>query len=66
MLLTRSDNDAINDIRLALIQSQPLGGERCYRQIEKMAERRESKPGGRPRVQPEGSDDLASQGELEL
>jgi putative transposase len=46
------DGAAIDDIRLALNQSQPLGNERFYAQIEKMTGvRREAKPRGRPRVQ---------------
>ena len=45
------DNEAINDIRLALNQSQPLGNSRFYMKIEAMTgQRREAKPRGRPRV----------------
>lgn len=61
------DNEAIGDIRLALNQSQPLGNERFYRYVEQMTgQRRESKPRGRPRVAPEGDNNMAGQGELEL
>ncbi len=42
---------AIDDIRLALNQSQPLGNERFYATIEQMMGiRREAGPRGRPRV----------------
>jgi len=45
------DRDAIDDIRLALHQSQPLGNERFYAKIEQMTGiRRETRPRGRPRV----------------
>ena len=45
------DRAAIDDIRLALNQSQPLGNERFYAKIEQMTGiRREAKPRGRPRV----------------
>jgi putative transposase len=48
------DRAAINDIRLALNQSQPLGNERFYAQIEKTTGiRREAKPRGRPRLEEE-------------
>ena len=61
------DDEAISDIRLALNQSQPLGNERFYQHIEQMTgQRRESKPRGRPRVAPEGDNNVAGQGELEL
>jgi putative transposase len=61
------DDEAISDIRLALNQSQPLGNERFYQQIEQMTgQRRESKPRGRPRATPEGDNNMAGQGELEL
>ena len=43
------DRDAIDDIRLALNQNQPLGNERFYATIEQMTGiRRETKPRGRP------------------
>lgn len=45
------DKEAVDDIRLALGQNQPLGNERFYARIEKLAgQRREAKPQGRPRV----------------
>ena len=44
------DRAAIDDIRLALNQNQPLGNERFYAKIEKMTGvRREAKPRGWPR-----------------
>jgi putative transposase len=46
------DRAAIDDIRLALNQSQPLGNARFYAKIEQMmGQRREPKPRGRPRVE---------------
>ena len=48
---TPLDKAAIDDIRLALNQNQPLGNQRFYARIEKLTgERREAKPRGRPRV----------------
>ncbi len=45
------DQAAIDDIRLALNQNQPLGDNRFYSQIERMTgERREARPRGRPRI----------------
>ena len=47
---TELEHVAINDIRLALHQCQPLGNARFYAQIERMTGvRRESRPRGRPR-----------------
>ena len=44
-------SDAIDDIRLALNQNQPLGNSRFHAQIErKLGERREARPRGRPRL----------------
>lgn len=61
------DNEAINDIRLALNQSQPLGNERFYQHIEQMTgQRRESKPRGRPRVAADEENIVVNQGELAL
>ena len=58
---------AIDDIRLALNQSQPLGNERFYAKIAKMAGvRREAKPRGRPRLETMGNDVIEGQGALEL
>ena len=46
------DNKAIDDIRLALNQNQPLGSSRFYARIEAMTgQRREAKPRGRPSLQ---------------
>ncbi len=48
---TQLDKEAVDDIRLALGQNQPLGNERFYVRIEKLTgQRREAKPQGRPRV----------------
>ena len=45
------DEAAIDDIRLALNQNQPLGNSRFHAQIErKTGERREPRPRGRPRL----------------
>jgi len=45
------DREAIDDIRLALNQGQPVGDDRFYAKIEQMTGiRREAKPRGRPRV----------------
>lgn len=45
------DRDAIDDIRLAINQNQPLGNERFCAKIEQMTGiRREAKPRGRPRM----------------
>jgi putative transposase len=50
------DDEAIDDIRLAINQNQPLGNSRFYSQIEKrLGERREARPRGRPFVErPDG------------
>ena len=46
------DRAEIDDIRLALNQSQPLGNARFYAKIEQMTgQRREARPRGRPRVE---------------
>jgi putative transposase len=48
---TKLDHAAIDDMRLALNQNQPIGNERFYATIEKMTgERREAKRQGRPRL----------------
>ena len=50
--LLQLDRAAIDDIRLALNQSQPLGNARFYAKIERMtALRREARPRGRPRLE---------------
>jgi len=47
----RLDGAVIDDIRLALHQSQPLGNARFHAKIERMTGiRREPKPRGRPRI----------------
>jgi REP-associated tyrosine transposase len=67
MFRTQLDREAIDNIRLALNQSQPLGNERFYQHIEKMTgQRREGKARGRPRVRSDSDDDMLNQGELEL
>lgn len=62
------DKAAIDDIRLALNQNQPLGNSRFYDKIEAMTgQRREAKPRGRPRVRRDGSSpNEKGQGELGL
>jgi putative transposase len=62
------DSKAIDDIRLALNQNQPLGNSRFYAKIEAMTgQRREAKPRGRPRVHNEDAPAKdAGQGELRL
>ncbi len=48
------DEMAIDDIRLALNQNQPLGDNRFTARIEQVTgERREARPRGRPRKQSE-------------
>ena len=60
------DRGAVDDIRLALNQSQPLGNARFYAKIEQMTgQRREARPRGRPRVEPE-RDGTASPGQMRL
>jgi putative transposase len=50
------DRPALEDIRLALNQNQPLGNERFYAKIEKLTgARREAKPRGRPRIEAEAT-----------
>jgi len=62
------DRPAIEDIRLALNQSQPLGNERFFARIERMTGiRREAKPRGRPRREEDARHPLPEgQGELGL
>lgn len=62
------DSKAIDDIRLALNQNQPLGNSRFHAQIEAITgQRREAKPRGRPRVQhDESAPGGGEQGELGL
>jgi putative transposase len=60
------DRGAIDDIRLALNQNQPLGNERFYAKIEQMTGvRREIKARGRPRLaSPQDEPTQVGQGEL--
>jgi putative transposase len=62
------DREAIDDIRLALNQNQPMGNERFHARIEKMTGiRRQAKPRGRPRLEPVAkSAAVEGQGELAL
>jgi putative transposase len=61
------DGAAIDDIRLALNQSQPLGNARFYAKIESMTGvRREAKPRGRPRSETVDGGKIEEQGALEL
>jgi len=61
------DQAAIDDIRLALNQNQPLGNERFLARIEKVTGmRREARPRGRPRSEDAGGSVLPGQGELSL
>ena len=49
------DGAAIDDIRLALNQNQPLGNARFYAKIEKATGvRRQARPRGRPRMEADG------------
>jgi len=61
------DQAAIDDIRLALNQNQPLGNERFLARIERVTGmRRETRPRGRPRSEDAGASVLPGQGELSL
>lgn len=61
------DRDAINNIRRALSQSQPVSNERFNAEIEKMAgQLREGKPMGRPRLPLEAEQGRIGQEGLEL
>ena len=61
------DRAAIEDIRLALTQSQPLGNARFYAKIESMTGvRREAKPRGRPRNETAEGGVIEGQGALGL
>lgn len=64
---TQLDKAAVDDIRLALNQNQPLGNERFYARIEKLTgQRREAKPQGRPRASSGEAAPDEGQGELGL
>ena len=61
------DRAAIDDIRLALNQNQPLGNNRFYAKIERMTGvRREARPRGRPRLEDAAPSAVEGQGKLEL
>ena len=61
------ETDAVDDIRLALNQNQPLGNNRFHTQIaKKLGERREARPRGRPRLEENKLDVLPGQGRLVL
>jgi putative transposase len=61
------DGAAIDDIRLALNQSQPLGNARFYAKIESMTGvRREARPRGRPRSETNEGSQVEGQGAFEL
>ena len=62
------DQDAINDIRLALNQNQPLGDSRFHATIHEMTGvRRAARPRGRPRAEESVSDaTMPGQGELKI
>ncbi len=65
--LFRAELDAavVDDIRLALNQSQPLGDSRFYARVARAAgERREARPRGRPRVLGRNATGNGAQGEL--
>lgn len=61
------DCAAIDDIRLAMNQNQPLGNAGFYAEIEMLTGiRREAKPRGRPRLERDGNSKAEGQGTLEL
>lgn len=62
------DQAAIDDIRLALNQNQPLGNSRFYARIEKRTgQRREARPRGRPRLEAAAGEAVPEgQGTLDL
>ena len=67
LLRAHLDRAAIDDIRLALNQSQPLGNARFYAKIERMTgERREARPRGRPRKETTDGSKIEGQGAFEL
>ncbi len=64
---TGLDDAAVSELRLAIQQSQPIGSERFLQQIEQMTgQRREARPRGRPRLEPDGPAVLQGQMELGL
>ena len=58
----------VSELRLAVNQNQPLGNERFYETIERMAgQRRETRPRGRPRLSGNVANvDVKGQGDLGL
>ena len=59
------DAAAVDEIRLALNQNQPLGDSRFYARVARaVGERREARPRGRPRAVKAGGAGRAKQGEL--
>jgi putative transposase len=62
------ERSAIDDMRLALTQNQPLGNARFYARIATtMGMRRKARPRGRPRVESDtGGEPVRGQGKLEL
>ncbi len=68
LIRAQLDQEAIDDIRLALNQNQPLGNKRFYAKIEAMVgERRQARPRGRPRLGRFAADGAAAgQGELPI
>ena len=62
------DKTALDDIRLALNQNQPLGNSRFYAKIERMlGERRQARPRGRPKAAADaGPNSSEGQGSLGL
>ncbi len=64
---TELDREAIDDVRLAFNQNQPMGNERFYARIEKMTGiRRQARSRGRPRLESETQDVSKGQGRLDL
>jgi len=64
---TALDEAALAELRLAIQQSQPIGSERFLQHIEQMTgQRREARPRGRPRREPDGPGVLPGQMELGL
>ena len=62
------DEEMVSELRLAVNQNQPLGNERFYETIERMAgQRREARPRGRPRLSGNvANEDVKGQGDLGL
>ena len=59
------DEEMVSELRLAANQNQPLGNERFYETIERMAgQRREARPRGRPRLSGNvANEDVKGQGD---